>query len=446
MKLLNSLLVLALTASICFGAGWRTDGHGYYPDAKPPTTWSAEDNVAWKVKLPQWSNASPVISGDKVIACADPSTILCLSKSDGSILWQESYEFESFLSEEDRAKARELAPKVKSLEEKTGKLNKQLRELRKIKDEAERKEKEAPIRKELEPLKKELDEAAKYSPPKTHGAMGYSTPTPACDGKSVVVMFGNGIAACHSIDGTKKWAKMIGRPTHKWGHSTSPVIVGQKVIFQVTDVIALDLETGTEAWRVPGKQAFGSVVHAKIDGKDLIVTSEGKVIAAEDGKVLAQDLVKLEYCSPVVVDDVAYFIQAGGKAFRLSGEEGSKPEELWKTEPKKDRYYGSPIIHEGLIYAVTRAGDMSVIDARDGKVLNSTKLKSKGTHYTSPTFAGGYVFVGTEGGDIAVLKAGKELEEVSLNKLEKLRSCPVFEGTRMYLRGLDHLYCIEQQD
>ncbi len=443
-SLILALLIVAVSMN-SFAASWRSNGNGYYPDAKPPTKWSPESNVIWKTKMPKWSNSSPVISDDRIFICSEPSTLHCLSKQDGTSLWQATHPYESFLTEEQQEEARRLAPKIKTLQPRVNALSSELRELRKIKDPAERKAAEARIREELDPLKNELAKAQKFDPPQTHGAQGYSTPTPACNGKYVVVLFGNGTAACHTVDGAKMWAKRLGRPAHQWGHSTSPVIVGNKAIFQVNDVHALDIQTGKELWRVPGKQAFGSIVHASVNAKDLIVTSEGKVIAASDGKVLAEGLHRLAYSTPIVVDGVAYFIEHGGKAFKLATEEGEKPDSIWKTEPSKDRYYGSPVLHEGLLYAVTQKGDFSVIDAATGDVIHARKLKTKGTHYTSPTFAGGYIFIGTEQGDVAVLTPGKEPKDVALNRLEKLRSCPVFEGSRMYVRGLEHLYCIGEK-
>lgn len=442
MKSIILLLSVLFISQTAFSAGWRADGKGSFPDSKLITSWAPDKNVIWKKELPQWSNASPVIDGDKLFVCADPGTILCLNKNDGSIIWQAEHTFESFLPKEDQAKAKELVPKVQGLQGEVKKLSRQLRGLKKIKDEAERKEKEATIRKEMDAAKKQLAEAAKYSPPKTHAVTGYSTPTPACDGKNVFVVFGNGIAACHSIDGKKKWAKQIGRPTHGWGDSTSPVLVGNKAIIQITDVLAIDIETGKELWTVPAKQVFGSLVHTKINDRDLIVTAEGKVIDAADGKVLADKLHKLAYAAPIVIGDTAYFIENGGKAFKLTVGETVEAKELWKTEPKKDRYYASPVYHDGLIYTVTRGGDFSVINADDGKVVHAEKLAPKGTYYPSIVYAGGYIIVSSDNGEAVIMKPGNKPEKVTSNKLEGYRSTPIFEGSRMYVRGLKNLYCI----
>ena len=186
MKTLTAILFIAAISLNSLAASWRTDGNGYYPDAKVTPTWSPEENIIWKKKLPNWSNASPTINGDKIFVCSDPAAILCLSKTDGSVIWQAEHPLVSFLSAEDQAKTKELVPKIGPLSKEVKDLEKQLRSFRKIEDESERKEKETPIKKELESLKKQLAEARKYAPPKTHGSQGYSTPTPACDGKNVV--------------------------------------------------------------------------------------------------------------------------------------------------------------------------------------------------------------------------------------------------------------------
>jgi hypothetical protein len=56
--------------------------------------------------------------------------------------------------------------------------------------------------------------------------------------------------------------------------------------------------------------------------------------------------------------------------------------------------------------------------------------------------AGNYVFLANENGNTAVIKAGRQFEQVAFNSLEKYRACPVFSGTRMYIRSMKHLWCI----
>ena len=45
-----------------------------------PVTWSPTENIAWKLPMPQWSGATPVIWGDIIflnVAEADGRTCRC---------------------------------------------------------------------------------------------------------------------------------------------------------------------------------------------------------------------------------------------------------------------------------------------------------------------------------------------------------------------------------
>jgi hypothetical protein len=41
-----------------------------------------------------------------------------------------------------------------------------------------------------------------------------------------------------------------------------------------------------------------------------------------------------------------------------------------------------------------------------------------------------------------VLEPGRAYLEVAVNSFEPFRSTPVFSGSRIYIRGLQHLYCL----
>ena len=69
------LLTAALGVAEAGETGWRTDGTGRYPDAKPPVTFAPGENVVWATPLPSWSNASPVLVEDRIFVCAEPDTL-----------------------------------------------------------------------------------------------------------------------------------------------------------------------------------------------------------------------------------------------------------------------------------------------------------------------------------------------------------------------------------
>jgi len=80
--------------------------------------------------------------------------------------------------------------------------------------------------------------------PETRDVNGYSSATPASDGDNVYVLFGTGVAACYDMEGNRKWIKMLEKSKHQWGHSASPLVVGDKLIVHINDIFALDKKTG----------------------------------------------------------------------------------------------------------------------------------------------------------------------------------------------------------
>ncbi|GMV82875.1 MAG: hypothetical protein AMXMBFR7_40590 [Planctomycetota bacterium] len=448
-------LVALLTAGAqAETVGWRSDWTGRYPDAKPPVNWSKEQGVLWTCKMPNKSNASPVIVGEKIFVCGEPDILICVNKADGKILWQQANpvwktepEAEQAGIQEKIKAAQGTVDEVKKLEGEAGRLRRKARE-----DAAAKAQVEA-LQKQIDEKKATLKPVEKYLPPATHGDNGYASPVPVSDGKLVATVFGVGTVAVYDLDGKLQWVKALGAPKQGWGHSASPVLHGGKLLIQYNGtLLAFDPATGAEAWKTPARQTWGTPTPLTIGGVDLVVTPVGDFIRISDGKALAQNLATNEYNGAVIQDGVAYFVdEKGAKALKLpaSADEPFKPEELWKAAPKKERYYASPLIHDGLIYAVTRYGFMTVLDAKTGAEVATKDFKPEGgggnqPFYPSIALAGPYVVVASEMGKTLVLEPGKELKMLANNTLEPTKATPVFEGSRVYIRGAEHLYCLGQ--
>ena len=76
--------------------GWRGDGSGCYPGAKPPTVWyqkanGESKNILWKTKLFCYSWSTPIVVGDKIFTFSDPYDLVCLDKNTGKIGWIRSF-------------------------------------------------------------------------------------------------------------------------------------------------------------------------------------------------------------------------------------------------------------------------------------------------------------------------------------------------------------------
>jgi hypothetical protein len=476
-RVLTSTLIVLLLATARSTAdtavGWRTDGSGVYPDATPVTEWGPEKNVIWRVKMPSWSNSTPVIVGDKIFNCTEPNLLLCLRKSDGEILWQRETKLEDAMTEADKAAQPEMNKKADAIRAKNNPLNKQSRkvwrDIRELTNKARNLKKEdkeldeadkakltdlkklnQDLRSQISQLQKQLEPLTRWERPGTQKTNGYTSPTPVSDGKHVWVHYNTGVLACYDMEGERKWVAYVDRPQHGWGLSASPVLADGKVLVHVKFMKAFDAKTGELLWTADGtKWAWGTPLITTVGDTAVAVTAKGQIIRVSDGKVLGGGPAGLTYNAPVVVGDVVYHIQGGGTAVKLSPDEDKVVDAkvLWRTSPKTDRYYGSPVVVDGLIYAITQRSHFSIIDAKTGKVINGDgkgeQLKlGKGTCYPSLSAAGEHILVSSDNGTTIVFKAGRTPEVVATNKLDTFRSCPVFEDGRMYLRTYEYLYCI----
>lgn len=458
------LLVLAFSvAGAAAGQsplGFRTDGTGRYPEADPPLHWGPKTNVVWRIKLTQ-SNAIPVILGDKLFTCAEPCILLCVNKTDGRILWQKESSYkELVLTEKEKAqieierKEDEQLRKQQSLREKdSSALQKRLKEGSAPKEETE---KELNTLKgqidKVKLLRKELTTYNRYLEPGKgaggyHPTGGYSSPTPVTDGKRVYVIFGNGLAACYDLDGNRQWLKLIEHPTVEYGHGASPLLVKDKLLVHFSDLVALNTKDGSEAWRVKMPPSHGTAMHARIGAVDVAIHPRGDVVRVSDGAILAKGLGSTGPNSPLVQDGKVFYVagQVRGYALPTSMDVSAKWEPLWKgTSIKGGSYwFPSPIVHDGLIYALSGNSILSVIDAGTGKLVYEQRLElGGGQSYPSITLAGNRLYVSSDNGATIVLEPGREYKELARNSLETFRSSLVFEGKRMYVRTTAGLWCI----
>ncbi len=447
-----STLIFLAPASAQTLIGWRTDGTGRYPSANPPKTWGLDKNVVWKTKLPNFSVATPVIVGDKIFVCSEPTSLLCINKADGKILWEKksTYAELPWTDEDKRGLAVEKAQAEIIQAEKKLRQVSLTRLERLLKQDAvdpkvTRKqidELRAEIN-QLEVKRKSLPLLMRATEPYRDGTAGYSQCTPVSNGKQVFVMYGNCLVACYDLDGTRRWLKLMEHSTADYGHGSSPTLVGETLLVHYTDLVALDTKDGSERWRIKMRPLHGTSIPTRIDGADVVITPTGAIVRVADGKIVADKLGQCGENAPILHDNIAYFISGGARAVRLPSASAEKFESLWKANVKGGGYwFASPIYHDGLIYAVSASGPFSVLDAKTGKLVYDIRLEFEGEVYPSICLAGNLLYVSSENGTTLVLAPGREYKEIARNSLETFRSTPVFEGRRMYVRTQKHLWCI----
>ena len=127
----------------------------------------------------------------------------------------------------------------------------------------------------------------------------------------------------------------------------------------------------------------------------------------------------------------------------------------------------SPLIVEGLAYCLSDKGLLRVFDVQAGVALYDQELPLKPylayvSHpgcAASPAWAGDRIYILDNQGGTVVIKPGRQFEQLALNQLEcpprtehndkgahneQTVSNPWFEGSRIFIRGQEYLYCIEE--
>ena len=105
-RLLSVLVCLALLA-----ANWPQfrgpGGSGVSTETGLPTSWSDEENIVWKVKLPAYGASSPITWGEKIFVAGYSGYgtgerggeqanlkrhLTCLDRASGKVLWDSTVE------------------------------------------------------------------------------------------------------------------------------------------------------------------------------------------------------------------------------------------------------------------------------------------------------------------------------------------------------------------
>src|SRR4051794_14793169 len=90
---LLSATALISSASAANWPAWRGPAaDGVSPEEKLPETWSAAENVKWRIDLPAPGNSTPIVWKDRVYvtqAVGARRTLMCFDRTDGHLLWQE---------------------------------------------------------------------------------------------------------------------------------------------------------------------------------------------------------------------------------------------------------------------------------------------------------------------------------------------------------------------
>jgi len=418
-----------------------------------PTSWGAEENIAWKAHLPAWSGGTPIIWGDRVFVTSpspspaaaetaeqsppeqprqfsrgrsggrrgfggfgarrDPGgaqlLLICISKADGSELWRQ-----------------------------------------------------------------ELDQGNRQ-----WGKQNSSSPSPVTDGEHVWAVTGTGAVAAFDMQGERIWEKNLqeqyGQFGLNWGYASSPLLHEGMLIIEVlhgnnTDdpsyIVAFDASTGKEIWReerdtdarAESPDAYTTPVVLEHDGQVQIVVSGGDYVTGHDpatGREIWRaaglnprraDNYRI-IGSPVAVDGMIYACTRKTPFLALrAGGQGDVTEShlAWKWEDRGAPDVPTPACDGTHLYLVDDQGIASCVDAKTGEKFWGPQRTGNGTVSASPLLADGKLYITNEQAITTVLAAGPEFKLLATNETDgsyTLSSLAV-SGGQLFLRTANYLYCI----
>lgn len=395
---------------------WRgPTADGVSAEKNLPVTWSPTENIAWKLALPQWSGATPIIWGDTIFlnvaeADLDNLSLWSVDRTTGEVNWKKHLSVGN---------------------------NKQ--------------------------RKQNMSSPSPVTDGKTVWAVTGTGYVRAFDfsGKELW---------------TRDIQKDYGRFGLNWGYANSPLLVDGDLIVPVlhgmkTDepsyILRLDGRTGETEWKVerpntairespdsyttPALVRVGTRTEIVITGADCVTGHDpvtGKELWRADGLNPQNDPAYRIVASPVVHRDIVIaptrerpmlVLKAGGRG------DVTTSHKLYEFNNGPD--VPTPVTDGTYLYVVTDRGVVYCLELGTGKVVYGPQRLTPGTYSASPVLADGKIYITSEDGVSSVFRAGPEFEILATNDMQDytLSSVAVKDG-RIFLRTAGWLWAIGSEN
>jgi outer membrane protein assembly factor BamB len=418
MRLPVLLLTLPITATMTLSANWPAwrgpGGDGVSPEKNLPVKWSPHENIAWKVAMPQWSGATPIIWGDTIFlnvaeADGDRLSLWTLNRTNGEVLWK-----------------RPLS---------TGN-NKQ--------------------------RKQNMSSPSPVTDGTTVWVMTGTGFLRAFDFK------GNELWV-------RDIQRDYGRFGLNWGYANSPLLHDGDLFVPVlhgmkTDdpsyVLRIDGKTGKTEWRVErptnaireSPDAYITPALAKVGNSFEVILNGGDDVTGHD-PVTGKELWRANGLNPdnnpayrIVASPVAFgdlvvaptrerpmlVLRAGGRGNVTTSHK------LYEFNNGPD--VPTPVTDGTYLYVVNDRGIAYCMELETGKPVYGPERLTPGTYSASPVLADGKIYITNEDGVASVYRAGPKFELLAENKMDDytLSSIAVKEG-QLFLRTAGWLWAIGQR-
>lgn len=414
LPLLLALLLMAPMAAVAENwPHWRGPNRTGSTLAKQsaPLHWSGDENVTWKLPLPELSGSTPIVWEDRVflnVADGERIELWSVDRASGEVLWKR------LLDDRNETKRKGNMSSPSPVTDGSGVwIMTGTGVLRGFDFDGQ------------EMWSRDLQD--EYGP---FGILhGYSS-SPLLHQDSLFVQVLHGfhtddpsyVLAIDKVTGATRWR--IERPTDAPREApdayTTPALLprgdGFEIVISGADyVTGHDPDTGAELWRVPGLNPSANpmqriVASPIVSGSMIYVPSR---------------------VNPLLALDVAGVGTSGA------------PELVWSTSRGPD--VPTPATSGDYLFILTDSGILWCLSAATGDVVWGPERVQSAAYSASPVVAGDRLYVTNESGLTTVVEAGPEFRVLAESNVDEytLSSLAVADG-QIFLRTADHLYCIEE--
>jgi outer membrane protein assembly factor BamB len=383
--------------------------NGVSGETNLPVKWSATENIAWKLALPEWSGSTPIVWGDRIflnVAEKGSLHLWCIDRVKGVPLWKQ------YLSGGDH---------------------------------------------------REQKQNMSSPSPVTDGSQVW-----VMTGTGILKSFDFTGKELWTRDIQKDY----GRFGLNWGYGSSPMLYEDSLYVQVlhgmrTDepsyVLRISKANGRTIWRVerptrarsespdsyttPALLRYGNTVELVITGGDVVTghdLSTGQELWRANGLNPTNDGSYRIVASPFVHGDIIYApsrerpmlaLKAGGRGDVTSSHL------LWSFNNGPD--VPTPVTDGTYVYVVNDRGIMWCLDAKTGKEIYGRQRLRPSTYSGSFVLADGKLYITNEDGVTIVVRAGPKFEVLAENNFDDYTlSSPAISDGQIFIRTAGWLWAV----
>lgn len=308
-----------------------------------------------------------------------------------------------------------------------------------------------------------------------HTKSSHANPTPATNGKYVVVFFGSEGLYCYDFEGNLQWKRDFGTmnagpytdPDVEWGFASSPILHENRVIVQCDFlgdgfIASFDVETGKEIWRtIRDEISTWSTPNFYSDGKNRqIVVNGWNHIGGYDFDT-GEQIWNLSgggdapAPTPFFAHGLIYVHSAHGRYspifvispdakgdITLHRDSTSSANIVWSIK-RGGAYMPTDLVVGDYLYNLRMNGNLTCYRATTGELIYRERIPDAMGISASGVYSDGRLYYSLEQGDVVVVMAGPEFEILARNPLDDvIMATPALSKDMLYFRTQHYLIAV----